>query len=104
MTYADIIAKILNGEYPVSNWIIIIATVLIVIFIVRKLLLSGFKVEFKKSLDLVTKDDLLIVTDGITEIKDILKEHGNELKITNNRLYKLEGIVEQLTERIRSKT
>jgi hypothetical protein len=80
------LSDILAGRYPAANWLLLIAGVVICILFVRRLLWVGFKEEFKKNLNLATKTDIKIITDGLDEIKDILGNQEVKTDDTINRL------------------
>jgi outer membrane murein-binding lipoprotein Lpp len=58
MTGWEFFADVFSGKYPATNWLLILAGVLIIIFVTRRILWAGFKQEFKRDLNVATKDDL----------------------------------------------
>ena len=94
------LSDVLAGRYPAANWLLMVAGVLICILIVKRFLWAGFKEEFKRELNIATKTDVKIITEGLDEIKDILKSQTTKSEETINRLSKLEGIVQELSKRV----
>ena len=102
MTGWQFLSDILSGKYPAANWLFLIAGVIICVLMVKRFLWVGFKEEFKKDLNIATKTDIKIITDGLDEIKDILNNQVVKTDDTINRLSKLEGIVQELSKRVKS--
>ena len=102
MTGWQFLSDIFAGKYPTANWLILIAGVVVCILLVKRFLWTGFKEEFKTELNIATKTDIKIITDGLDEIKDILNNQVVKTDDTINRLSKLEGIVQELSKRVKA--
>ncbi|MDR2521988.1 MAG: hypothetical protein LBC72_05500 [Spirochaetaceae bacterium] len=102
MTGWQFLSDVLAGRYPAANWLLLIAGFLVCVFVVKRVLWTGFKEEFKKELNIATKTDIKIITDGLDEIKDILNNQSSKTDDTINRLSKREGIVQELSKRVKA--
>lgn len=96
------LSDIPSAKYPAANWLILTAGIVVCILVVKRFLWTGFKEEFKKELNIATKTDIKIITDGLDEIKDILNNQVAKTDDTINRLSKLEGIVQELSKRVKT--
>jgi hypothetical protein len=87
MTVINIIDKILNGEYFITNFIFTILIISIFIIAIGRLFIRG--AEIKESHEFATKNDLLPIIRDLSEVKDTLRNHGVQFRANNERITRL---------------